>query len=107
MRRKHETIDDHNISAWDDGPNGAIDRYTVVDLDSGESCNPGNVMYLAMNEMPLHPQGFGQTGEMPLYAVASRGRDGAFTKRVPFSALPDECRRCALDWLNNVVPEEA
>ena len=116
--RKHETIDGHNISVWDDGPNGTIagvswyipttiiDRYTVVDLDSSGSCKPGHVMYLAMSEMPLHPQGVGQTGEMPLYAVAYRGRGGWITKRIPFSALPDECRRCALDWLNNVVPDE-
>jgi hypothetical protein len=91
MRRKHETIKGHNISVWDDGPNGPMDRYTVVYLD--DVYPNGKVDYLAMNAYPFHPQGFGQHGEMDLNAVAYKGRGGAFARRMKFEDLPDDCKR--------------
>ena len=90
MKRKHETIDGHNISVWDDGEKW-IDRYTVVYLD--EINDQGKVSYLAMNAHPFHPQGFGQHGEMNINAVQYKGRGGCFDKRIKFDDLPDDCKR--------------
>lgn len=89
MRRKHEVIDGHNISVWDDGDK-VIDRYTVVFLDDEER---DKVPYLAMSAHPFHPQGFGQHGEMSIDAVAYKGRGGAFTKRIEFADLPEDCQK--------------
>jgi hypothetical protein len=95
MRRKHETINGHNISVWDDG-NKTIDRYTVVYLDN---VYDGNVVYLAMDAMPFFPNGFCQHGEMPLDAVAYKGRGGAFEKRIKFNDLPIDCQKAVLQDL--------
>lgn len=92
MRRKHETIDGHNISVWDDG-DSVVDRYTVVFLDN--EYDNGKVPYLAMSAHPFHPQGFGQHGEMDIFAVAYKGRGGAFTKRIRFMDLPEDCQKAA------------
>lgn len=96
MRRKHETINGHNLSVWDDGDK-VVDRYTVVYLD--EIDRRGKVSYLAMNAFPFHPQGFGQHGEMDLNAIAYKGRGGAFKKRIKFDDLPDDCKRAVIQDL--------
>ena len=90
MRRKHELVGGHKISVWDFGGTG--DRWAVIDLESGDSCNSGNVMYLAMSGHPSNPQGIGQTGEMPLSAVQYMGRGGSFTRRIRFADLPADCQ---------------
>ena len=90
MRRKHEVIDGHSISVWDDG-NKVIDRYTVVFLD--DEYDNGKMPYLAMSVYPFHPQGFCQHGEMATHLVAHRGRGGAFTKRISFFDLPSDCQK--------------
>ena len=89
MRRKHETVLGHPISCWDNGSKLA-DRYTVVFLDTETN---GKVQYLGISGAPFHPQGFCQHGEMPIDCVAYKGRGGAFDKRIPFNALPEDCRR--------------
>jgi hypothetical protein len=66
MRRKHEVIDGHRISVWDD-PQYA-DRYTVVDLDSLDE--RGKVQYIGMSADPFNPQGIGMCGEMRVHDVA-------------------------------------
>jgi len=96
MRKKHEVIKGHNISAWDDG-DLVVDRFTVVFLDDEDE--RGNVPYLAMSAYPFHPQGFGQHGEMKIWAVAYRGRGGAFKKRIPFASLPADCQKAVLQDL--------
>lgn len=92
MRRKHEVINGHKISVWDCPK--FIDRYTVVYLDN--PYDNGNVDYLAMNEQPFSPQGFGQHGEMPLCAVQYKGRGGCFDKRIKFADLPPDCQKAVL-----------
>ena len=89
MRRKHEMINGHPISVWDDGDKVA-DRYTVVFLDTEQD---GKVDYLGMSGAPFHPQGFCQHGSMPIDAVAYRGRGGCFEKRIAFADLPEDCRK--------------
>jgi len=104
MRRKHEVINGHNISVWDD--RNTIDRYTVVYLD--DVYDNGNVDYVAMNGNPFSPNmGFCQHGEMPLSAVAYKGRSGAFDKRIKFDDLPEDCKKIVLaelskDWKREV-----
>jgi len=93
MRRKHETINGHNISIWDDGDK-FIDRFTVVYLD--EIDERGIVQYLAMSANPFHPQGFGQHGEMDINAVAYKGRGGCFKRRIRFDELPEDCKRAVM-----------
>ena len=93
MRRKHEVINGHNVSVWDDG-NSVADRYTVVFLDDADE--NGNVPFLAMGSTPFHPQGFCQHGEMKIWMVAYHGRGGAFTKRIKFTELPPDCQKAAL-----------
>jgi hypothetical protein len=96
MRRKHETINGHNISAWDDGDK-VIDRFTVVYLD--EIDERGKVQYLGMSTNPFHPQGFGEHGEMDINAVQYKGRGGCFNKRIKFDSLPDDCKRAVYNDL--------
>jgi hypothetical protein len=95
MKRKHENINGHNISVWDDPK--FIDRFTVVFLDETFKHPAHNnveyVNYLVMNETPFHPQGFCQHGEMPLSAVAYKGRGGCFIKRIKFDDLPEDCKK--------------
>lgn len=97
MRRKHEVINGHNISVWDN--KNVIDRYTVVYLD--DVYKNGKVNYIAMNETPFSPnRGFCQHGDMPLYAVAYKGRGGAFDKRIKFDDLPEDCKKIILEELS-------
>jgi hypothetical protein len=94
---KHEVIEGHNISVWIN--NHVFDKYTVVFLDDVD--DKLNVPYLGMSDHPFHPQGFGMHGEMKLYAVAYKGRGGAFDKRIKFADLPDDCKRAVMQDLNN------
>ena len=94
MRRKHETIEGHNISVWDDGPE-TIDRYTVVYLDTED--DHGKVEYLGMSSLPFSPGGFSQHGEMQIQNVCYTGRGGVFKKRIAFADLPIECQK-AVKW---------
>ena len=74
-----------------------VDRFTVVYLDDQHPHPAHNyenyIVYLAMNETPFHPQGFCQHGEMPLSAVAYKGRGGCFDKRIKFDDLPEDCKK--------------
>lgn len=91
MRRKHEMVDGHPISVWDDGDK-CFDRYTAVYLDTLDK-RTDKVQYVGMSEHPTHPQGFGQHGEMPINAVQYEGRGGAFKKRIRFADLPADCQK--------------
>jgi len=103
VRRKHEVINDHCISCWDNGGE-TCDRYTVVYLD--EEDDRGMVTYVGMSERPFHPQGFGQHGEMPVHNVAYRGRGGVFKRRIAFADLPSDCKRLVLSGLADQTDTE-
>jgi hypothetical protein len=101
-RMKYELVDGHKVSVWDDGPK-ANDRYTVVDLDYifDHPIHGKSVQYLGMNDSPFLPNGgVALSGDMPLSAVAYKGRGGAFTKRISFSDLPLDCQKAAKEWLH-------
>jgi hypothetical protein len=98
MRRKHEVVNGHRISCWDDGPN-TIERYTVVFLDDAYIAygRVEKVPYLAMSASPFN--GFCHHGEMPLANVAYLGRGGVFTKRIAFKDLSEDCQKAVLQDL--------
>jgi len=53
-----------------------------------------------MSGSPASPQGVGLHGDMPLHAVAYRGRGGAFEKRIAFADLPPDCQVAVLRDIN-------
>jgi len=95
MRRKHEVVNGHKISVWEN--KNVIDKYTVVYLD--EVDKDLNVPYIGMSEHPFHPQGFGQNGEMKIYNVQYKGRGGCFDKRIKFADLPEDCKKAVMQDL--------
>ena len=87
------------VRVYDDG--SSIDRYTVV--FTGRYRGKGNFVYLAMNAAPFHPQGFGQHGEHHVQIdvnaagfAPAMGRKNHLGRRIPFSALPDNCQKLVL-----------
>jgi len=78
-----------DLKIWDNGGE-SIDRYTVVWPDG---------TYLAMNNAPFHPQGFGQHGERAEYAPdCEKDNAGDLTshlgKLISFDDLPPDCQSC-------------
>jgi len=76
---------------FDTGLDGPADRYTIAfratRLPSGAPWYP----YLAADDTPFHPQGFGQWGESPTFMT---GRH--LGKRVSFDSLPADVRQFIL-----------
>jgi len=103
-RMKCEEVDGHPVSVWDDGSK-VNDRYTLVLMEPfahPAHYNAAYVMYYGMNGTPFSPNcGVAQTGEMPLVSVGYKGRGGAFTKRIKFSDLPQDCQKAGLQWLRS------
>lgn len=95
---------------------GGVPRYLRVYDNGGESCDRYTAVftgkaggacafpYLAMNAAPFHPQGFGQHGESgdrPCDAdkwgfPPAMGRKNHLGRRIPFAALPEDCRKLVL-----------
>ena len=96
------------LRIYDSGPDGAIDRYTVVFTGrfAKNSCpqQGKEYPYLAMNGAPFWPQGFCQHGgtfnqpcdtlgkEPGYYWPPALGRKNHLGKRIPFKALPGDCQ---------------
>lgn len=83
---------------------GSIDRYTVVFSGAtAKRVSGGVVPYLAMNDAPFHPQGFGQHGETPSACDVNAGgfapaigRKNHLGVRILFMKLPDDCKTLVL-----------
>lgn len=73
------------VRCYDNGGE-TFDRYTVV-FSRAKGRN-----YLAMSANPFHPQGFGNHGE----GVIDRPSYGHLGKKIPFTALPPDCKRAVL-----------
>lgn len=83
------------VRCYDNGGETA-DRYTVVYCGRGARGLFGvPYVYFGMSERPNHPQGFGQHGEGE-HGPIDRPRSAHLGKRIPFAALPEECRRAVL-----------
>lgn len=107
------------IRCWDAGPDGAIDRYTVVysgRYPKGEG-RDRRYQYVAMNCDPFAPQGFGQHGETediidcPLGWTEQVGRtcrhNPTLGRRIRFEDLPEDCRKLVLSDYHEIwsIPE--
>ena len=79
------------IRCYDNGGE-SIDRYTVV--FTGNYAGRNGCDYLAMDDQPTSPQGFGQ--HMNSREIIDRPQSAHLGRRIPFSALPDACRRLVL-----------
>lgn len=81
---------------------GFGDRYTVVFSRADKFYPKGWYPYLAMSKDPFHPQGIGLHGEHTRIIDAVKGRPPAvgrkchLGRRIPFSALPPDCRELTL-----------
>lgn len=97
------------VRCYDSGPDGPADRYTAVFSGRHASVRIDRVWpYLAMSSCPFHPQGFGQHDEtrrkpcdVDKWGFApAMGRTGHLGKRIPFSDLPEDCRKLVMgDYL--------
>ena len=90
------------VRCYDSGPDGAIDRYTVVftgRFDKGKDPSTGYpnrfFPYLAMNAAPFHPQGFCQHGEGHNGPI-DRPTYGHLGKRIKFTDLPEDCQKAVM-----------
>jgi hypothetical protein len=79
-----------NIRIYDNG-GATFDRFTVVFMSQPER-QSGTFAALGMSSFPFHPQGFGQ------HTTATPGRH--LCKRIPFTALPEDCQKCTLQDIN-------
>lgn len=83
------------LACYDSGPRVA-DRYTV--LFGGRLYDPAwgrNVLALGMSEYPSHPQGIGQTLELPAGDRAGLGR------KVKWADLPLDVQTCCVRFIND------
>jgi hypothetical protein len=95
------------IRAYDAGPDGSADRYTVVytgkyrtlGTKRGEARTLGNFQYVGMSALPFHPQGVGMHGEHLQQIDVNKsgfapaiGRKCHLGKRIPFVELPTDCK---------------
>ena len=89
---------------YDTGPDGSFDRYTAVFTGNSTHTTNGEHWYLGMSERPYHPQGVGQHGgsrqqcdTINGWAPALGRKHPSLGKRIPFTDLPPDCKRAALE----------
>jgi hypothetical protein len=88
-----------NIRVYDSGPDGAMDRYTVVYTGNYRE-RDGWFQYLGMNASPFHPQGIGQHGESP--TQIDRPTYSHLGKKINFAKLPIDCKIAVLQDYNEI-----
>ena len=82
------------VRCYDNGGRSA-DRYTVVFTGRYRRERDDEFMYLAMNDRPFHPQGFGQHGWSKSQIDRPSGRH--LGRRIRFKELPPDCQRAVLN----------
>lgn len=85
------------IRCYDNGGR-TCDRYTVVFTGRYKRRTGGQFVYLAMNEQPYHPQGFGQHGFSD--ELIDRPKYAHLGKRIRFEELPTDCQTLVRDRYN-------
>ena len=73
------------VRCYDSGPDGSIDRYTVVYPDNS---------YVGMSGAPFHPQGFCQYGESETPIDRPTWRH--LGRKIKFNSLPEDCQKVVL-----------
>lgn len=73
-----------------------VDKYTIVYLNTLDP-RSRRVMYLAANDHPFRPQGFGQHGEMPLANTTPK----ILGTQIPFTSLPSDIQKAVQQDLEN------
>lgn len=79
---------------FDTGPDGPVDRYTIAFKGFRDSSSRDRDLvypYLAANDAPFHPLGFGQHGESRTFLT---GRH--LGRRTRFEDLPEQVQRFVL-----------
>jgi hypothetical protein len=90
------------IRCYDNGGDTA-DRYTVVFTGRYRKTIRDQFQYVGMSEHPFHPQGVGMHGESDSQIDVNKsgwppamGRKNHLGKRIPFTELPEDCRKLVL-----------
>ena len=87
------------IRCYDNGgsdkKDGSYDRYTVIFTHAQSFYTKGYFPILAMSAHPYHPQGFGQ--HMEYRDPIDRPKYSHLGKKIPFTALPEDCKRVVID----------
>ena len=82
------------IRCYDNGGE-SLDRYTVVYTRTHLTLGTDRYYTsVSMNDMPFFPSGICQHGEHP--RLIDRPTSSHLGRRIPFSALPEDCRRVVL-----------
>jgi hypothetical protein len=95
-----KTIKPRQIKIFDNGGR-SFDRYTVIYPKQKYELpyhKGAYYPYIAMSEHPMHPQGFGQHGELQ-----PPGRYGfkCLGKRITFDDLPEDCQKVVMRELSD------
>jgi hypothetical protein len=81
----------------------SCDRYTILCTRAQKHAGVKYYTYLAFNERPYSPQGFGQHGELRetdiLFHKSTRYRN--LGKRITLADLPEEARRAAESFVRD------
>lgn len=75
------------------------DRYTLFDTKPYE----GRIMYIAFNNQPYHPQGFGQHGEITVaqFNQHKSERFRALGKPIKLEAMSEDAQKFAKEFMND------
>ncbi len=74
------------------------DRYTVIYTKKTIAKDaPGVFLFVGMSASPFHPQGIGMHGEIKREHIGKH-----LGKRIPFSALPDDCQTLVLNDYSDI-----
>lgn len=91
------------VRVYDNGGE-TVDRYTVVYTGRYRHKTGGEYWCLGMSAAPYHPQGFGQHSETRTAIDTNRsgfapaiGRRNHLGRRIEWTVLPADCKRCALE----------
>ena len=74
---------------YDTGPDGAVDRFTVAFKGYRVEGYGMVYPYIAADNNPFHPQGFGQHGESSGFLTGKH-----LGKRIAFEDLPPDVQLC-------------
>jgi hypothetical protein len=86
-----------------DNGGDTFDRYTLFDTRPVE----GRIMYVAFNNLPYHPQGFGQHGEITVaqFNRHKAERFRALGKPIKLGAMSADAQKFAKEFMDESLEE--